>query len=356
MREGSKRSPRAAQEWRRRAARIRRALPDLLWGGPPPKRPKPAFRVVAEGRAFTRWETGRLREMKRRYPEDLRTYKEILPFSWPGPVTWTTRLIEYPGWPGHPPQRAILRIPHGARRAPALTVLHGHSRGLQLGCVEMAYLAVPLAAIGCVTLAPDAMPFGDRRLHTLDEGEVASKGQLFWDERVVASECWLRGETLLGRQIWELMVSLDLLQSLPETDPKRLGTIGCSQGGVQSWWLSAMDSRIAAAVVSAGVSTYASWIEERAINALFNYVPGILKLADQDELIGLIAPRPLLVCDCAKDVFFPRAGIERVRRFLRRVYRWENASKNYRHDLDPGGHGFPKRQRDLAMDWLREKL
>jgi dienelactone hydrolase len=210
--------------------------------------------------------------------------------------------------------------------------------------------------MGYVTLAPEAMPFGDRRLHVRDDWEMDHKGNLFWDERVVASECWLLGETLMGRQIWELMGSVDLLQSLPQVDPNRIGSIGCSQGGIHTWWLSILDKRIGAGVVSAAVSNFSSWIDHRAINALMCYIPGILKLADQDELLATIAPRPLLLLDCAQDCFFPREGMERVWRFLGKVYRWHDASRNFTRDLDPNGHGFPERQQHLAFQWLKRHL
>lgn len=319
-------------------------------------RPKPRLKVIAAGTSAARWQQRRRAELRRLYPDEGQGDPHISNLRHRGTVTWTTQVIEYPGWPGAPPQRAILRIPHGARRAPALLTLHGHSRGLQLGCVEMAYLAEPLAAAGFVTLAPDALPFGDRRLHLSDAYEKDFRGFLFWDERAVASECWLLGETLLGRQLWELMVSVDLLQSFASVDPRRIGTIGCSQGGLQSWWLSVVDSRIAAAAVSAGISTYREWIKTQTINALFSYVPGILKLADQDELIATIAPRPLHVFDCAQDGFFPRQGFEQVHRFVQRAYRRLGAAQNYRHDVDTGAHGFPARQQKLAREWLTEVL
>ncbi len=348
--------PKNLHGWNCRAAQVRRELPGLLWGGKPPSRPKPVFRVIADGKSADRWQETRWAELERLYPGTRKAYGGILTYKHPRPRTWTTKVIEYEAWPGHPPQRAILRVPTGARGAAALFCLHGHSRGLQLGGVEMAYLAEPLTEMGYVTLAPDAMPFGSRRLHVHDDWEADYKGNLFWDERVVASECWLLGQTLLGRQIWELMAGVDLLQSLPEVDPRKIGTIGCSQGGFQSWWLTVMDSRIAAAVVSAGVTTYRSWMQDRVVNALVCYVPGILKVADQDELIATIAPRPLMVLDCARDCFFPRKGIDQVDRFVQKVYRWHDASGCYVHDVDPGGHGFPERQRALAFQWLTKVL
>src|SRR6185295_114337 len=130
-----------------------------------------SYRVIAEGMAEKQWQQTRWDEFQRLFPDT-----QDNRYQSPSPVTWTTQVIEYKGWPGFPPQRAILRIPHKARRAPALLCLHGHSRGLQLGCVEVRYFAEPLTALGFVTLAPDALPFGDRRLHVRDDWEMDFKG------------------------------------------------------------------------------------------------------------------------------------------------------------------------------------
>ena len=39
------------------------------------------------------------------------------------------------------------------------------------------------------------------------------------------------------------MVSIDLLESLPQVDSDSLGVVGCSGGGTQSSYLGAMDPR-----------------------------------------------------------------------------------------------------------------
>src|SRR5262245_19122457 len=136
--------PATITKWNRRAAQIRRGLPKLLWGGAPPSRPRLSHRVVAEGKEYERWEQQRWEELERLYPGTRQSYGDILLRRHSRPRTWTTQLIEYAGWQGHPPQRAVLRIPYRARRRAALFCLHGPSVGLQLGCVEMAYLAEPL--------------------------------------------------------------------------------------------------------------------------------------------------------------------------------------------------------------------
>jgi dienelactone hydrolase len=344
-------------EWPLRAAEIRAALPALLFGGEPPARPQPAYRVLAEGEAAFRCLDERLAELDRLYPaEQTKPWYSLLRYQHPRRADWTTQIIEYAGWPGHPLVRAVLRIPKIPKPTAAVLCLHGHSKGLQLGCAEMAYLAEPLTAAGFVTLAPDDVPFGDRRLHVRDDWEAESGGNCFVDERALASECWLLGQTLLGRQVWELMCAVDVLSTLPQVDAARIGSIGCSQGGVHTWWLATLDPRLAAVVVSAGISTYRDWIAHRTICALPNYIPGILNLADQDELVALIAPRPLLLLNCAKDVYFPLAGIQAVVRLVGNVYDRLGATRNFGHDLDPSEHGFPERQQKLAFDWLQRHL
>jgi hypothetical protein len=63
-----------------------------------------------------------------------------------------------------------------------------------------------------------------------------------------------RGYSSAGAEAWNCIRSLDYLQSREEVDPERLGVTGRSGGGAYSWWISALDERIKAAVPVAGIT------------------------------------------------------------------------------------------------------
>ncbi|PNB41693.1 hydrolase, partial [Pseudomonas sp. GW456-E7] len=44
--------------------------------------------------------------------------------------------------------------------------------------------------------------------------------------------------------IYDSLRALDYMQSRPDVQPDRIGTIGMSMGGLMAWWTAALDDRI----------------------------------------------------------------------------------------------------------------
>ena len=59
----------------------------------------------------------------------------------------------------------------------------------------------------------------------------------------------------LCRRGFAVLLLLDVLQQVPQIDPRRLGVAGCSGGGVQAAYISAMDDRVSAASIACYEST-----------------------------------------------------------------------------------------------------
>ena len=274
-------------------------------------------------------------------------------FKWDGPVTWDTQVVEYTGWHPDIPCRAVLRIPRGARKAPAILCLHGHERGLALGKEVTGHFAEPLAAAGFVTLSPDAFCSGDRRNKEYDWIEFDHwKGAACFHERLESQELMLGGNSLMGLHIWELTRAVDLLRSLPFVDKRLIGSVGSSQGGVHTWWLTALDTRVTAAVSSAGIATYAALIKQHIVHAFYYTVPGILAIADQPEIISLAAPRPLLALNCELDGSFPIESAKTVGRHVAKAYKELGAAERFREVNQPIDHSFPPEAVKMAVEWF----
>ena len=77
-----------------------------------------------------------------------------------------------------------------------------------------------------MTLAPDYPNFGEYTFDPYDNGNTSA--------------------TMKG--IWNHIRAIDLLTSLPDVDPHRIGVIGHSLGGHNALFVAAFDDRIAAAV------------------------------------------------------------------------------------------------------------
>lgn len=119
---------------------------------------------------------------------------------------------------------------------------------LQARCVQ-------LARMGCVVFHYDMLGYADSKqisfelAHKFAAQKSATPGGFFTAE----AEGKLQG--ILGLQAWNGIRALDFMETLPDVDPKRLGVTGASGGGTQTFLLTAIDDRPAAAFPAVMVST-----------------------------------------------------------------------------------------------------
>ena len=186
-----------------------------------------------------------------------------------------------------------------------------------------------LAGLGYLVLGFDPMGQGER---TYYPGRKPSRSRLGADEEHTfpGRQMLLKGISSTRLQTWDAVRSLDYLASHPLVDPKRLAATGQSGGGTNTMLLAAVDDRLAAAVVSCGIT-------ENFACANFN-PPGSTDDGEQNlvasapvdfdrwDLLYPIAPKPLLVMVSQRDFFgtyspnYLTSGIEEFQK-LQRVYR-----------------------------------
>ncbi len=247
---------------------------------------------------------------------------------------------------------AILLIPRDRTPPlPAVFCHHQHAGQYELGKSEavgwegnpqQAY-AAELCARGYVTLAPDAIGFEERAHPRLRGSEY---------ERFLSHELLLKGLTLQGKMIWDVMRGVDYLRSREEVDPERIGMIGHSLGAAETWFSMALEARIAVGAASCGTTTYAAVLAAEAYHNYGFYVPGILKWGDIPEVVSLIAARPLLVLAGEKDRGFPVEGAKEAVSRARMLYRRLRAPEAIELFVSPGGHEFTDEMRHRAYHWF----
>lgn len=252
----------------------------------------------------------------------------------------------------HEPVGAYLLLPNGADfPAPAVLCLHQHAGQFHLGKSEpvglagdpdMAY-ARELAERGYVTITPDFKGFEERR-------DTVLEGARF--EHYLASRAWVEGRTLQGRHLWDLIRALDYLHERPEVDTARLGCLGHSLGGQETFMLLATDERVRAGAVSCGVSTVRSFFDRKITHNWAWYIPGFLDLGDTPALIELIAPRPLCLLAGRQDRIFPVPGVQAIIDRATARYRELGQETAFSATLFDGGHVFPPDNRQQAYAWL----
>ena len=245
-----------------------------------------------------------------------------------------------------------LLIPKGILLpAPAIIALHQHNGEYRLGANEVVgiagnetdqYYGKELAERGYVVLAIDALCFG-RRIEI--------------DEDYVNNIIRWRGESLFGIIIWDDLRSIDYLLTRKEVDPERIGCIGHSMGGARAAYLAALDERIKACVVSCYISSYKVLIAKfGTIGPPSTFLPGILKYADCQDVLSLIAPRALLITNGQDDDGIPLEGLNKVYDPLKRIYSIYNSEQRLRRIVFEGDHSFPESVRAEAYQWLDKWL
>src|SRR5205807_8639900 len=132
------------------------------------------------------------------------------------------------------------------------------------------------------------------------------------------------------KAVWNNVRAIDLLQSLPEVDPDRIGCIGHSLGGHNAMFTAAFDTRIKAVVSNCGFTSFPKyyrgnlkgWTSARympRIATVYNLKPEKMPF-DFPEVIAAIAPRAFLASSPLQDDNFEVSGVKDCLSAARPVY------------------------------------
>jgi hypothetical protein len=151
---------------------------------------------------------------------------------------------------------AYLLIPDGlSEPVPAVLACHGHGPGksqavgLEHTDAPNSDYALQLVRQGYVVLAPDLRCFGERQDWNPEDHYAC-------DTNLVHAV--MAGWNPLAQNIWDLQRCLDVLEQHELVDPARIGMVGLSYGATVTLFTTALDPRVAAAVVS---GYFSSWKE-----------------------------------------------------------------------------------------------
>ncbi len=243
---------------------------------------------------------------------------------------------------------AYLITPKDARGPmPVAVCVPGHGRGVDdiVGIDENGNdrtarsgyeydFALQVAEQGIAAVAIEPMAFGARR----DEKSKA-KGATANACQPVAGSALLLGETMIGWRVYDVMRTIDWIETRPELDARRVACIGISGGGTCTLFSAAVEPRIRAALVSGYLNTFRACIMSMS-HCMDNYIPGILQWAEMYDVAGLIAPRKLFSEAGDRDPIFPveaaRASFERVKK----VYEIFGAPEAVQQEVFSGVHEF----------------
>ncbi len=141
----------------------------------------------------------------------------------------------------------------------------------------------------------------------------------------------LSGRSLLGFEMFELSRVIDYLQTRSEVTPGRIGMYGVSQGGKSTLFLSALDTRIAAAVCSCYFNNRWNKMIEPEHLALHSREQGrdyaaYLNLSEDDKFNPMAAP--LVPDHLLGALICPRSFMVEIGRYDPVIY-WRDAVEEF---------------------------
>ncbi|MPZ14356.1 MAG: prolyl oligopeptidase family serine peptidase [Chloroflexi bacterium] len=256
---------------------------------------------------------------------------------------------------------AFLLRPPGAGPFPAVAVHHQHNGERHLGKSEVCGLAgdplqafgPALVARGLVVLAPDSMCFEDRRSNRQGiEPDPDPEGDWLQHFNQLAYRL-VRGETLIAKVLEDSAAAISVLAGLDFVDPRRIGMLGHSYGGNTTLFHAAVDERISFACASGAAASYRAKMDAGTGIEFAEVIPGITKLMDVGELVGLIAPRPLLLVSANGDKYSQDADV--IAATAMREYEAAGAVGMLQHSRYDGGHELTPERFGRIVDWLCDR-
>lgn len=235
-------------------------------------------------------------------------------------------------------------------RLPAILYVCGHSPAKKDGVsfgnkTKFQHHGAWFAQNGYVCLVIDTLQLGE--IEGIHHGTY--RENMWW---------WnARGYTPAGVETWNAMRAIDYLTSRPEVDPKKIGVTGRSGGGAYTWFVTALDDRVKAAVPVAGITDLQNHVVDGCVEHHCDcmYLVNTYRW-DFPQVAALAAPRPLLILNTDSDPLFPLDGVTRLYTKARRIYDLAGKAKNISLQTAPGVHeDLPVLQR-YALQWFNRHL
>jgi len=233
-------------------------------------------------------------------------------------------------------------------------------------------IASELACAGYVVVVIDMFYWGERRMLLADDApDWRARPRSITKERIEAfNRRSGEGEQLVGRTIfsagftwagvmfWDDVRTVDYLLTRPEVDPRRIGCVGLSVGGVRSAHLAALDDRVKAVVVVGWMTSFPAQLKRRVRNTIGHtkLVPGLYRYLDYPDVASLAMPTPLLVINGSKDELFEPSGVRASFEKLAACYKKAGVPERVRTRLYDTPHEFNAEMQVESLDWLAKHL
>lgn len=182
--------------------------------------------------------------------------------------------------------------------------------------------------------------------------------------------------------VYDLWRLTDYLITRPDVQKDRIGMMGISMGGIQTWMAASVDTRIKVAAPDIAIQSF-KWslennmwqgrantiraahqqaakdlghtdINEENVKAFWDkLIPGITDKFDCPSMIRLFAPRPLLLMNNEKDANCPLPGAQIAFDAATNEYRSKNALDKLKIHITPNEtHRLLPAHIDMTINWF----
>ena len=185
---------------------------------------------------------------------------------------------------------------------------------------------------GIAALCIEQRSFGERREQK--QQHVATHGC-----HDATMHALMLGRTLIGERVYDVDRGIDYLATRRDADMRSIGVMGNSGGGTISVFSAALLPRLAFAMPSCYFCTFRDSVMS-IYHCMDNYIPGLLKVAEMSDIMGLFAPKPVVIVAGEGDGIFPIRATRRAFRELQRIYSACGSQSRCHLVVGAGGHRF----------------
>jgi dienelactone hydrolase len=266
------------------------------------------------------------------------------------------------------------------KKWPVVICLHG-TGGSKDG-TEIKNLLHRFTKEGFIAIAIDGRYHGQRVNSIAGTNAYTAAIIKAWENKDVTSQ----EHPFFFDTVYDLWKLVDYLVTRPDIDSQRIGMMGISKGGIETWMAASIDTRIKVAVPVIAAQSF-KWsldndrwqgrartiwaahqqaahdlgdtgVNTQNVKALWDkLLPGITGEFDCPSMIRLFAPRPLLLLNTALDQNCPLPGAMIVFDTAASLYKFDNAADKLKIDVEPNQpHRFTARHMEMAVEWFKKWL
>lgn len=271
-----------------------------------------------------------------------------------------------------------------ARKLPVVICLYG--TGGSMVSPDMKNMLYRFAKLGFMAVCIDARFHGERGgargASTPGSANYVRAITSAWENKNAGKQT----HPFFYDTVYDLWRLTDYLVSRKDVDAARVGMMGISMGGIETWMAASVDQRIKVAVPIIAAQSF-KWslendrwqgrvgtiraaheaaakqmgdkeINQRNIKVVWNkLLPGILDKYDCPSMIRLFAPRPLLLLNNGDDQNCPLPGAEIAFEAARNAYKAKAATNKLKIHVTPGEpHRLLPTHMDMACEWFLKWL